>query len=76
MKFAEWDEDTLSSGSRYSCLSDLYQLGQMMSKFPSEKLSAGGVELRDKLLEKTMKAAKDALAHPWVACPGSCDKGH
>ena len=64
--FAEWDENTLSSVSRYTCTSDLYQLGRIMTKFPPERLSAGGVQLRDKLLGKEMKTAREALAHAWV----------
>jgi hypothetical protein len=71
--FAEWDENTLSSGSRYTCTSDLYQVGRIMKKFPPDKLSVGGAQLRDKLLGKAMKTANEALAHAWVACPGSCE---
>ena len=44
-----------------------------MKKFPPDKLSVGGGQLRDKLLGKAMKTAKEALAHAWVACPGSCE---
>jgi hypothetical protein len=71
--FAEWDENTLSSGSRYTCTSDLYQVGRIMKKIPPDKLLVGGAQLRDKLLGKAMKTAKEALAHAWVACPGSCE---
>ena len=76
MVFTGWDGKTLSSGSKYTCTSDLYQLGWIMKKFPSEQLSSGGADLRDKLIGKAIKSAKDALAHVWVACPGSCEGGH
>ena len=71
--FAEWDEKTLSEGSIYTCTSDLYQVGRIMKKFPQE-LSVGGAQLRDMLLGKAMKTANEALAHAWVACPGSCEE--
>ena len=71
--FAEWDENTLSRGSRYTCTSDLYQVGRIMRKFPPEKLSDGGAQLHDKLQGKAMKTAKEAFAHAWVACPGFCE---
>jgi serine/threonine protein kinase len=76
MRFIEWDENTLSSTSKYSCTSDLYQLGRMMTKFSSEDLSAQGLDLCDKLLKKTMKTAKKALTHPWVLCQGHCRERH
>jgi len=71
--FTKWDENTLSSESVYTCTSDLYQLGRIMKKFPPEKLSVGGAHLRDELLGKAIKTAKEALAHAWLACPGSCE---
>ena len=71
--FAEWDEKTLTPGSRYTCTSDLYQVGRIMKNFTPEKLSVGGALLRDKLLDKAIKTAKEALGHAWVACPGSCE---
>ena len=74
MVFAEWDAKTLSSGSRYMCASDLYQLGRIMKKFPSGQLSSGGADLRDKLIGKAIKSAKDALAYEWVACKVECEK--
>ena len=70
--FRGWDASTLSPNSTYTTTSDLYQLGKIMESFPQDRLSVEGKDLCRQLCGKSIESAQNALAHRWVACPGSC----
>ena len=60
----DWDENTLTSGKRYTLRSDIYQLGKLLEKH-SDLMSTTGTSFVNRLKSKYMSATA-ALQHTWI----------
>jgi len=60
----DWDENTLTSGKRYTLRSDIYQLGKLLEKH-SDLMTTTGASFVNRLKSKYMSATA-ALQHPWI----------